>query len=276
MDKVSIFVATYKEESRKYLDLCMESIRKLNYSNIEVILIHHKDIAYNYEGVKYAAPPLDHFYNATGMNYAIKQSSPDSKYYLLLNDDVILTPNSLTALVRSVGDAEVMANPISPCDNYTNYNLVFGFKHDGNFKVLTKNHYILDEVREYINDMMVADSVYPIGSVIVPMLCMYCTLIPKKVWDKVGTFDEKFKIGQDDLDYSIRASLKGVKMIAALNSLVWHFGGVTAKSTVTAEMRKENLIYFKEKWGCYPPGAPPNILELIDEQYGTTEIPREA
>jgi len=281
--KVSIIITTYKESTKPYLDLCVKSALNLNYANKEIIIVGHKGLPpeyWEYFGVKTIAPPDEQFYNPRGLNYGIENASQESEYYFILNDDVILTKDCLSNLVQAVNSQEVIAQPISPCDNYRAYSLVMGFRYwkfgkehtHGDYFQMTKQFYRLDEfTKEMTHAMMHAESIYPVGAISTPMLCMFATLIPKKVWQKVGIFDENFKTGQDDIDYSKRAQLKNIPMMYCLNSLVWHFGGVTADDSISLNNRKENIQYFKNKWGEMPPGMPENILDTLDESYKFSE-----
>ena len=278
MKKVTICVTTYRSASFEYLALCMESIRRLNYpkDKLDVIICCHKQQFHSYskdyfKDVKVVSPIHDEYGNSEGLNFGISHASPDSEAYFILNDDVILTKNSLKNLVEKSSDESILM-PISPCDNYRNYSLCMGFpvfdeKTGHGFKILDKQFYRLPELKDFTDEMMEANSIYPAGLLVMPMLCMFATLIPKTVWEKLGKLDENFKTGPDDIDYSIRANQAGIKLLVAIDSLVWHFGGVTADTSVSVARRKKNLEYFKQKWGYFPPGMPDNILETLDDSY---------
>jgi GT2 family glycosyltransferase len=258
---VSIIVTTYKPSSRAYLDNCIQSIKNLDYDNYEVILVSHKDYQPQYPDVKTVAPPgKDHFYPAEGINYAMKISDPKSKHFFILNDDVICTKNSLKNIVDAVADQNLMANSISPCENGQHYHFVFGYQKGDHFRIIDKRQYRLEEHADGVNEMMNQDSLYPLGIVWMNYLCIFATLIPRKIYDAVGDWDEKFKCGQDDLDYSWRAQKAGFQTVAVTNSLVWHFSGVTADSTLNLKIRQDNVRYFRDKWGQLPPGIPAAFL----------------
>ena len=51
----------------------------------------------------------------------------------------------------------------------------------------------------------------------------YCLLIMREVIDKIGIFDEQYKIGgYEDNDYGIRAKLAGYELYISSKSLVKH------------------------------------------------------
>ncbi len=273
LPRVSIVITTYAIGSFPYFSLCMESIRRLNYpkDKLDVIICCHKQQFHSYskdyfKDFKVVSPILAEYGNSEGLNFGISHAAEGSEYYFILNDDVILTTDSLLNLVNKASDQAIMM-PISPCDNYRQYSLCMGFEIEGGYKILEKQFYRLPELKDFTNEMMAAKSVYPAGLLVMPQLCMFATLIPKAVWQKLGPLDENFKTGPDDIDYSIRANQAGIKLLVAIDSLVWHFGGVTADDTISVARRKKNLEYFKKKWGYFPPGIPDNILETLDESY---------
>lgn len=267
--KVSIIVTSYHPGSRHFLDLCMRSIFNLIYDNFEVIIVGRGDYlpsyregdddGYLYPGdrnavVKTVAPPHDEpFGCAEGLNYGISWSDPASQYILTCNDDVIFTRDSLKHLVEAAGENDVIINPTSNCDNLGMYSLALGYTQANGDQVRVQDRqYGFESLEPHASLLMNAVSVYPQGLIVYPCLYFYATLIPRKVWEKVGTFDEQFKTGQDDVDYSWRARRMGVTCAVALNAIVWHFSGASASSTLTTEIREENMRRFIAKWGRKP------------------------
>src|SRR4051812_7505045 len=264
MDKVSIIVITYLYQNKHYLDLCMRSIANLEYDKdkLDVIIVSQVSYLPEYENARTVCPHEGQFYPAEAINYGVKVSDPTSKFFLILNDDVILTRNSLRNLVDAVGDKNAIANGISPCDQGLAYNLMFGFvDKNGHFAQMQGRAYKYDDLKDDFDELMMAESVYPPGLVRQPFLCIYATLIPRTVFEIVGTWDEKFKTGQDDLDFSLRCHQKGIDTVSILNALIWHFGGVSVESTLNMDIRIENIKYFKSKWNFLPPGIPQSFIE---------------
>jgi GT2 family glycosyltransferase len=262
---VTILITTWLESSRRYLDLCVESVRRLNYdhSKLEILIVGRKSYKPYYPKVETIAPDSDSFYPAHAINFGFKKASKDSEFIFILNDDVILTKDCLSKLLAQVSNNKCLANPISPCDNGYGYHLLFGVEKDGQFHFLSKNQYRLEELKGQVEEMMNAQSLYPPGIIMQRFLCIYATLIPRSCFEEVGEWDENFKIGQDDLDYSLRAQAKGYQTISVLDALAWHFGGVSVESSLNQEMRKDNVRYFIKKWGFAPPGLPQSFLDTL-------------
>ena len=82
----------------------------------------------------------------------------------------------------------------------------------------------------------------------------YLARIPYQIHSDVGFFDEKFCLGGEDMDYRIRAAIKGHKTMLAMHSFILHFQGKsTWDGQETSEeevIRRNNYInYSIEKWG---------------------------
>ncbi len=250
--KVSIIVTTYLEKSKPYLDACIQSIKNQSYADIETIIVGRPSYAPAYDGVTTVHPPMDSFGCATGVNFGISKSDPASHYIFTINDDVILTKNCVSNLVKIMGDGDWILNPLSNCDNGIKYLFDFSFYKDGNEHRVNAPQYIYDDLKGYLPELMNAESRLPTGIILQNELFFYATMIPRKVWEKVGQFDEIFKTGQDDIDYSLRARQKNVALGVCTDALAWHFSGASANSTMTDPVRIRNLQYFKYKWGYYP------------------------
>lgn len=261
---VSIIVITWDPKNKKFLDLCIESIRNLDFpkDQLEVILVARNGYLPQYEGVKTHAPEEDQFYPARAINHGYFIASYSKpKYYFVLNDDVILTRDSLKHLVEAVGDQKIMANAISPCDNnWSNYSLAFGYWQESKLIPMMGPSFKYEELAQISTTLMNTSSLYGQGLIKQDFLCIYATLIPRTLVEAIGDWDENFKIGQDDLDYSIRAKQAGYLTVSVLNALVWHFGGVTVEGSLNLRMRQENVRYFVEKHKFFPPGIDASFL----------------
>jgi GT2 family glycosyltransferase len=231
---------------------------------MEVILVGRKSYQPQYPGIRTIAPDSDDFHNPVGLNFGLRACDPSSDAIVVLNDDIMFTKYSLKKLVATViHNPNVIANALSPCDNYMNYSLQMGFYKNGYLYTFRNKFYTYDECEPYFDNMLNADSIYPEGYINMPYLCSYATLISRECFNKVGFYDENFKTGQDDVDYCYRALKEGAHCISALHALIWHFGGTTSQTTMNNPLRLQSLEYFKSKWGQLPPGMPEDILTTL-------------
>lgn len=245
MSKVSIVVTAFLEQSRPYLDLCIKSLKNLSHLDFEIIIVSPKGYEHNYEGVRVVHPEKEPYYNAHALNVGAKASDPTSEYFLFLNDDVILTRECLTNLIGSskqLGDS-CITMPIGN-DQQRSYWLPI--------PLVSPVPYKIEQVEDHEHFMLMnAESYFKSGMIFPEVLCLYAVLVPRRVFEIVGEFDDS-RLGQDDVDFSRRVKLNGFLNVIALNSLCWHAGGVSADITMgdlTSQVRAESLASYNKKWG---------------------------
>lgn len=85
-----------------------------------------------------------------------------------------------------------------------------------------------------------------------------CMVVPRKVQEEAGLFDERFGIGNyEDDDYCIRVRQAGYTVAIALDVFIRHLGSATFNALGIVggrfrELLKENEAEFVEKWGKSP------------------------
>ncbi len=237
LPKVSIIVTSYCPESEAYLNLCIRSIKNLSYPNFETILVTRPGYFPTFDGVKTTYPDKKEFWNSVGLNWGVSQASPDSEYYFLINDDVILTRDCLQPLVATLQERAI--GQVMPVGNDMQGRYFFP-------ELSTR--LTIEVASQHIDALIHAETKRQPGLIIAETLCLYAQLISKRVWNDVGPFDETLT-GQDDIDYSLRVRQKGYINAIEMSSLVWHFGGVSAAVTLTEEKRKISMETFNKKWG---------------------------
>ncbi|EEF58244.1 glycosyltransferase family 2 protein [Pedosphaera parvula] len=80
-----------------------------------------------------------------------------------------------------------------------------------------------------------------------------CFMVHRRVFEKVGLFDENFRIGQfEDSDFFKRAQAAGFKLGTTGRSFIHHFGSITQnsirESKTVRPYEAENRAYFRKKW----------------------------
>lgn len=255
LPRVSIVVTAYLKESKPYLDACIQSLHNLNYPKelLDIVLITPTWYFPEYENVRRIHPCFGAYHNPIAVNYGFEQSNQNSKYVLMINDDVIMTKNSLMKMVMVAGDNKCILGAISNCDQ--------GGFYDADLPLgLNKRQYRLEEIQGQLEAMMNSDlPTSPVRVLRPPTLYLYANLYPRLVWREVrgGTkpdsigFDEGFFTGFDDTDYCIRARNQGVVLGIVTDALVWHMSGVSADVTMgdlKSDRRAESEKLFRKKW----------------------------
>ena len=84
-----------------------------------------------------------------------------------------------------------------------------------------------------------------------------CYLIRRWVWEKVGPFDENFKVAfHEDNDMHLRLHKAGIEAYC-INIPFYHVGSATVRQCGEEEQRHiqeaagQNEVYFRKKWGFY-------------------------
>lgn len=81
----------------------------------------------------------------------------------------------------------------------------------------------------------------------------FCLLLRREVVQKIGFFDEGFRIGNyEDDDWSARLRLLGWRLVIAGDSFIHHLGSETIRSLdarLFERIEQENEAYFHLKWG---------------------------
>ncbi|HVR37508.1 MAG TPA: glycosyltransferase family 2 protein [Thermoanaerobaculia bacterium] len=155
---------------------------------------------------------------------------------VLLNNDTIVPPGTLTRLVRHALVPEIGIVVAS-----TNY--------AGNESRVDIDYSSLDEMlafaeklaREHEGDR------FDLGSA-----TMYCVALRRDVFDRVGPLDERFTIGTfEDKDYSERIRRAGLRVVCAADAFVHHYGSASFEKIPQREyweLFERNQRLFEEKW----------------------------
>ncbi len=224
--ETSIIVPVYNQLN--FTKTCLESLRKTVSKDAEVIVVDNgsSDGTHDYLATCQSVVVVTNRENlgcAPAWNQGVKASS--GKWVVILNNDTILSPNWLEGLIDFAG--EKGADIVSPAIREGEYN------------------YDIDEyAKEYVRRM---HSVSRMGTA-----QGVCFMVRRIVFDRIGLFDENFKIGQfEDRDFFRRARVVGFMLATTGRSLIHHFGSVTQDAIrgQRAEWpyKRENRAYYLSK-----------------------------
>tara|TARA_Y100000741_G_scaffold257560_1_gene198617 strand:- start:62 stop:898 length:837 start_codon:yes stop_codon:yes gene_type:complete len=231
----SIVIPTYN--NFKYLELCLNSIKKNSKYNHEIVL-HINDgvdgsleyakknkIKYSYSEVNIGL--------CSSINLASKLTT--NKYLLYSHDDMYFCPSWDECLYDEINKIEhdnfyLSGTMIEPNSGHIIFNCGEDIESFDENKLL-----------ENISKLNFQDHQ---GSHFAPHL------VSKKMWNDVGGFSEEFNPGiASDPDFNMKLWKKGVRIFKGLNNFkVYHFGSITTR-------KKKNFIQnrgdrtFLKKWG---------------------------
>lgn len=219
---ISIVTLLYKDE--EFIPQFIESVKKQNYKKIEMIFVDNACLDKGYELAKKLYPEATFIRNkenlgfAKGVNQGIKASKGD--YVLLLNPDIILTPDCLEIMQSQMKDDVGVVGGI---------NMPLG-------KI------------GKIDEKKVLEIFEPMKNQPVHMVSGSCFLINKKILPKTGLLDEDFFIYWEETEFCYNAWSQGYKVIWSAAPYYHYSGGST-------NIRKPNLrmqqIYFESEIKYY-------------------------
>lgn len=231
MTKISTIIVTYNAEA--LIEMCINSIRQSTIqSDIIVVDNCSADKTVNIIKEKFGDVHLISCNknlgfgaaNNIGIKHALKESSD---YFLLLNQDAFLTPETLEALVE-VGENNNEFGIISPV-HLNAENTAF----DPSFV----NYYISNfNCPDFISDVY-------LGRLKKIYACKFVNaaawLVSKKCIDTIGGFNPSFFMYGEDNDYCNRALYHGFKIGICRNARITHLRSHPSNKTSVSERRKK-------------------------------------
>lgn len=221
--KVSIIVVVYN--GKELLPGLLKSLKRTTYSNYEMIFVDNASVDNSIKIIEKTSSKIKIVKNkinagfAGGCNKGIESSSPESKYVIILNQDMYVHPDWISYLVNVaesnkkiavVGYARLLpeSEKIETLGNKgINQNLA-------KFKKIGAG----DNLREFLDKGLIEVD--------------FCLgLIKKSILDKIGLFDEKTFAMYEEIDLCRRIRDAGYKIVVDPRSKVWHFGSQSIKKT---------------------------------------------
>ncbi|MGG7178595.1 glycosyltransferase family 2 protein [Clostridium paraputrificum] len=238
MTKASLVVLAYNQLS--YTTLCIDSIYKYSKDvDFELITVNNGST----DGTK---EYFDSLPNKKKINYetnvGIEKAINDSidisegEYYVLINNDIILTTNWLSNIVK-VLDSDPKVGAVVPASNTpTNDQIVYAeYTNTTELQEFARN-YNVSNPRKWEERVD---------------LTMYLVAFRTKELIELGKLDTAYSPGgHDDDDLSFRYRRAGYKLILAYDTYVHHYGSVTmVEHYVDRPHMNKNHLYFINKFG---------------------------
>lgn len=232
--KVSIIILNWN--GKAYLKDCLTSVLAQSYPNYEVIFVDNGSKDGSVEYVRAEFPNVKLVLNemnfgfSRGNNIAIKTCT--GAYVVTLNNDTIVAPNWLAALV-TVADSD---RRIGSCQS----------------KILSlKAPSIIDAVGIGIKKN---GGAYQIGNCEKDQgqyeniqevfgACAGSALYRREMLEQIGLFDEDFFAYYEDVDLSWRARLFGWQCMYVPGSIVYHIGSATGNPIKSRFLARNVLFY---------------------------------
>jgi GT2 family glycosyltransferase len=214
---VSIVVVTWN--GRQYLDACLEAVAAQVGIHAETILVDNASTDGTVEYVRERYPSVrivalsENRGFAGGNNAGVREAR--GQFVALLNNDTVPEPTWLQTLVAGIDEKARFALVTSRIVYMHDPRLIDSagdslLSSGGAFK---RHHGAsVDVARE---------------STEVFGVCGAACLMPKRVFDELGGFDEDFFASHEDVDLSYRARLLGYRCLYVADAVVRHHGSAT-------------------------------------------------
>jgi len=210
---VSIIIVNFN--GKHYLESCLSSLTKIDYDNLEIIVVDNNStdgtiefLVQNYPSV--ITLKLDQNYGfAKPNNMAAKIAKGD--LLLFLNNDTEVTPTFVSELV----DVLLNDKQIAICQSLL-------LKPNGE---MDSSGDFIDKIGIVYNSKEKINEIREISSARGASM-----IIRKKIFEELHGFDEKFFVSFEDVDLGWRSWIRGYKVVINPKSIVYHYGGKTHDS----------------------------------------------
>ncbi|MDD3460609.1 MAG: glycosyltransferase family 2 protein [Candidatus Pacebacteria bacterium] len=217
---VSIIIVNWN--GKKHLSYCLPSLKKINYPNVEIIIVDNGSTDQSVEYIKNNFPSAKIILNKTNMGFAegnnIGFKKAKGKYVLFLNNDTIVTPNFLKKLVNAIEENNKIAVVQPKIILSPSKKLQAG----GDF--LTDNGFLY----HYGFGKNPDDPKYN-RKIEIFSACGACMLVRSSVIKKIGLFDPDFFCYFEESDFCWRVCLAGYKLLYVPESIIYHKGSSTSR-----------------------------------------------
>ncbi len=235
---ISILLASYGDQSQRYLDLCFASLRAQTFKDFEIIQVSSGAFKpMSQADMHIHLPTQTHYPQA--IQTAFEHSDPKREFIVFCNDDVIVQKDTLQNMLSWAQSGPFMINALSNCDHQRFYLYAMPFQ---------KLQYRIDEM-ESMYDGVIDCEIYKPFLGLWEMCHLYFTIMKRADFVKIGGMDVAYRTGYDDKCLSKRATEIGVRPAFITNGFVLHASGVSADLYLTNEDRQFNFEYFNKKHG---------------------------
>ncbi len=183
---------------------------------------------------------------AKGNNIGCAKAINDGvDYIFVVNPDMELDNNCLEVFIKylsSQNDIGVISSVILNGNAEKHKEIIQQFGTKVNFK--TQNKY------NYYTNRLLRDTQLP-DYFLVDYVCGGATFLKKEVYNKIGLFEEKYFIYNDEIDFGFRAKNANIKIVVTSKTKIWHHHDWSKKNISGYKfmyylMMRNRVLYFKK------------------------------
>jgi len=235
---VLIIIVTYNK--KEYISNLLDSIRDIDYKNHDIVVIDNASTDGTESHLKENFPDITLIRNRentggsggfnTGLSYAFEKEK--YKYYWLLDNDVVVSKDALSALVSVLdknSDIAVAGSQMCQLDNPEVTNEI------GAFVDLRRGNLILNRhlTRKRNNSTGIFDVDY---------IAAASLLVRANVAKKAGLWEDFF-IHFDDVDWCLKIKKMGYRVVGVADSVIWHLSAEEKPITWQQYYDVRNMLF---------------------------------
>lgn len=213
MKKIAVVILNYK--SKDQVLMCLESVKKSSYENVEIIIMdNNSGDGIESEVKKYGVYFIQNGENlgfTGGNNGGIKRALEiDCDYIFILNPDTTIDKDCIKYLAEGLEKDSV--GIVCPKIYFANSKKIWFAGKVLDFNNVLGNHIGVNEqdYGQYDKDQETDD------------ITGAAMMVRKEVFESVGLFDEKYFLYYEESDFSYRAKKKGFKLMYIPKAIVFH------------------------------------------------------
>lgn len=247
--RVACVVLTWNDKAN--LLACLDSLSRLSYSNVRIIVSDNGSTDGTIEAVHAAFPDVALIENgcnlfwAGGNNVGIEWALGDgADYVLLLNNDIVVDPDLVSELVR-VGRSDPAIGMLAPKIYYYDEELGTGGRRlwyagakVSMWRGLARHIGIREIDRGQYDALGTTD--YVTG----------CALMAKReVIETIGLIDPTYIAYGEDMDWSYRASRADFRLVYVPTAKLWHkigaYWGIVSTRKIRQKLRSHAIFFWR-------------------------------
>ena len=242
--KISIIMVTFNK--LEYTKQCLESIiRNTEYPNYEIIIVDNASVDGSVQYIQefeHSTKGVSFIRNDKNLGFAAANNmganSATGDYLVFLNNDTIVTPGWLQELLYCLNKYP-LAGMIGPVTNAIGNEA----KIEVDYKALTGINYFAARRADKYRGMAFE----------IRVLALYCTMISRNLYSRLGGLDERYQVGMfEDDDLALKIRNAGLTLLCAEGVFIHHFHGISFNQFEDQELQRifhENRRKFEQKWG---------------------------
>lgn len=235
---VTILILTFN--CWRYTRQCINSIKARTFAPYRILVIDNGSTDETIHELR-KDPQIFHIENSQnlgfGRGFNIGMELIDTPYFVIANNDVVVTKNWLTTMLKHINtDDKLVA--LGPVTNFVSGPQLIEnalYKTERELETYAENRL------QYVGDPLTYFH----------RIVFFFTLLKSDIMPQIGLLDERFELGNfEDDDYCMRINLKKLRLAIDNTVFIHHYGHQTFRENEIsyAKTLEANKVKFMRKW----------------------------